>query len=224
MAAEEGLSTNALIMCFHDEILQHRGDVQNFTSFLRVTCLRYLKRKCDRPGSRGAGQRRHGPDGGRRHPASRQDHALTGLARTSIPQLRNRPNHDGQAHPHHDPRPRPGRLAQVLRRGLRVHALPPARLPRLLARLSAQRGIGDRDRAHLEQGPRHALHPWRRLWPRGLRRPRRAGPACRTDWPGHQPLPVKEFRNGDELIARFFFILDPDGYKIEVLERHGHYR
>ncbi len=48
MAAEEGLSTNALIMCFHDEILQHRGDVQNFTSFLRVTCLRYLKRKCDR--------------------------------------------------------------------------------------------------------------------------------------------------------------------------------
>ncbi len=41
---------------------------------------------------------------------------------------------------------------------------------------------------------------------------------------GHQPLPVKEFRNGDELIARFFFILDPDGYKIEVLERHGHYR
>lgn len=41
---------------------------------------------------------------------------------------------------------------------------------------------------------------------------------------GYQPLPVKEFRSGDTLLARFFFIQDPDGYKIEVLERHGHYR
>lgn len=41
---------------------------------------------------------------------------------------------------------------------------------------------------------------------------------------GHNPLPVKEFKAGDRLLARFFFILDPDGYKIEVLERHGHYR
>ncbi|WP_066254657.1 VOC family protein [Hydrogenophaga flava] len=41
---------------------------------------------------------------------------------------------------------------------------------------------------------------------------------------GHAPLPVKEFKAGETLLARFFFILDPDGYKIEVLERHGHYR
>lgn len=41
---------------------------------------------------------------------------------------------------------------------------------------------------------------------------------------GHAPLPVKEFKHGDTLLARFFFIQDPDGYKIEVLERHGHYR
>ena len=41
---------------------------------------------------------------------------------------------------------------------------------------------------------------------------------------GYEPLPVKEFKSGDELLARFFFILDPDGYKIEVLEKHGHYR
>ena len=40
---------------------------------------------------------------------------------------------------------------------------------------------------------------------------------------GHAPTPVKEFRRGEELLARFFFIQDPDGYKIEVLERHGHY-
>ena len=41
---------------------------------------------------------------------------------------------------------------------------------------------------------------------------------------GYEPLHVKEFKSGDELLARFFFILDPDGYKIEVLEKHGHYR
>lgn len=47
MAAEEGVTTNALIVQFHDEILRHRGDVQNFTSFLRVTCLRFLDRQCN---------------------------------------------------------------------------------------------------------------------------------------------------------------------------------
>lgn len=41
---------------------------------------------------------------------------------------------------------------------------------------------------------------------------------------GYEPSPVKEFKRGEELLARFFFIQDPDGYKIEVLERHGHYR
>jgi len=41
---------------------------------------------------------------------------------------------------------------------------------------------------------------------------------------GYEPSPVKEFRVDDTLLARFFFILDPDGYKIEVLEKHGHYR
>jgi lactoylglutathione lyase len=29
---------------------------------------------------------------------------------------------------------------------------------------------------------------------------------------------------GTEVIARFFFITDPDGYQIEVLQRHGRYR
>ena len=41
---------------------------------------------------------------------------------------------------------------------------------------------------------------------------------------GHAPTPVKEFKRDDELLARFCFIQDPDGYKIELLERHGHYR
>ena len=40
---------------------------------------------------------------------------------------------------------------------------------------------------------------------------------------GHQSTPIKEFKRGDEMLARFFFLQDPDGYKIEVLERAGHY-
>jgi predicted DNA-binding ribbon-helix-helix protein len=47
MANDEGCTTNALIVQFHDEILRHRGDVQNFSSFLRITCMRYLRRKCE---------------------------------------------------------------------------------------------------------------------------------------------------------------------------------
>jgi lactoylglutathione lyase len=41
---------------------------------------------------------------------------------------------------------------------------------------------------------------------------------------GLTPAPIKEFKRGDELLARFFFIQDPDGYKIEVLQRSGHYQ
>ena len=41
---------------------------------------------------------------------------------------------------------------------------------------------------------------------------------------GYEPAPIMEFKRDDELLARFFFIQDPDGYKIEMLERHGHYR
>ena len=39
-----------------------------------------------------------------------------------------------------------------------------------------------------------------------------------------QPEAVKEFYREGSLMARFFFVTDPDGYRIEVLERHGRYR
>ena len=41
---------------------------------------------------------------------------------------------------------------------------------------------------------------------------------------GLEPNDVKEFHRDGSLMARFFFVQDPDGYKIEVLERHGRYR
>jgi lactoylglutathione lyase len=41
---------------------------------------------------------------------------------------------------------------------------------------------------------------------------------------GIMPEPVKEFRRDGALLARFFFLNDPDGYRIEVLQRHGRYR
>ncbi len=39
-----------------------------------------------------------------------------------------------------------------------------------------------------------------------------------------KPTDIVEFAPDNNLIARFFFITDPDGYKIEVLQRHGHYQ
>jgi predicted DNA-binding ribbon-helix-helix protein len=45
MAEAEGCTTNHLIVLFHDEILAHRGEVPNFASFLRVTAMRFLRRK-----------------------------------------------------------------------------------------------------------------------------------------------------------------------------------
>ena len=41
---------------------------------------------------------------------------------------------------------------------------------------------------------------------------------------GLSPNPIKEFMREGALMARFFFVQDPDGYKVEVLQRHGRYR
>ncbi|OCP19862.1 MULTISPECIES: VOC family protein [unclassified Ensifer] len=40
---------------------------------------------------------------------------------------------------------------------------------------------------------------------------------------GLGPNKIVEFKRDGALLARFFFITDPDGYKIEVLQRHGRY-
>lgn len=40
---------------------------------------------------------------------------------------------------------------------------------------------------------------------------------------GLNPNPVKEFHREGALMAKFFFVTDPDGYKIEVLQKHGRY-
>lgn len=41
---------------------------------------------------------------------------------------------------------------------------------------------------------------------------------------GLSPGKISEFTVDDALYARFFFVTDPDGYKIEVLQRHGRYK
>lgn len=41
---------------------------------------------------------------------------------------------------------------------------------------------------------------------------------------GLAPRDIVEFKRDGALMARFFFVQDPDGYKIEVLQRHGRYR
>ena len=41
---------------------------------------------------------------------------------------------------------------------------------------------------------------------------------------GLKPRKQIDFNHDDELLARFFFVADPDGYEIEVMQRHGRYR
>ena len=41
---------------------------------------------------------------------------------------------------------------------------------------------------------------------------------------GYAPTDIVAFAPDDNLLARFFFVNDPDGYEIEVLQRHGHYQ
>jgi lactoylglutathione lyase len=40
---------------------------------------------------------------------------------------------------------------------------------------------------------------------------------------GYEPRKLVDFAPAGETIARFFFIQDPDGYEIEVLQRRGRY-
>jgi predicted DNA-binding ribbon-helix-helix protein len=42
MAAEEGMTTPRFLATLHDEVLEHRGEVRNFASLLRVACTVYL--------------------------------------------------------------------------------------------------------------------------------------------------------------------------------------
>lgn len=41
---------------------------------------------------------------------------------------------------------------------------------------------------------------------------------------GLNPRKLVEFAPDGELVAKFFFVQDPDGYEIEVLQRAGHYQ
>ncbi len=40
---------------------------------------------------------------------------------------------------------------------------------------------------------------------------------------GFSPRKIVEFEREGVLLARFFFVADPDGYEIELLQRHGRY-
>jgi lactoylglutathione lyase len=37
------------------------------------------------------------------------------------------------------------------------------------------------------------------------------------------PGPMRDFKHNEKTLARFFFVTDPDGYKIEVIEKGGRY-
>jgi lactoylglutathione lyase len=41
---------------------------------------------------------------------------------------------------------------------------------------------------------------------------------------GFAPRKLVDFQNNGQRVARFFFVADPDGYQIEVIERGGRFR
>jgi len=47
---------------------------------------------------------------------------------------------------------------------------------------------------------------------------------ARFEAAGLEPRKIVEFNRDGGLFARFFFVEDPDGYKIEVLQRHGRFK
>ena len=50
------------------------------------------------------------------------------------------------------------------------------------------------------------------------------GEHARFESLGLEPRKIVAFERDGALMARFFFVEDPDGYKIEVLQRHGRYQ
>jgi len=46
---------------------------------------------------------------------------------------------------------------------------------------------------------------------------------ARFEAAGLAPRKIVELNRDGALLARFFFVADPDGYQIEVLQRHGRY-
>lgn len=51
IAEVDGMTTNQLISKLYDEVMDYRGEVVNFASFLRVSCTRYLSQRATRPAS-----------------------------------------------------------------------------------------------------------------------------------------------------------------------------
>lgn len=47
VAERDGMNTNQLITKLYDELIAYRGETDNFSSFLRVCCLRYLSLMVD---------------------------------------------------------------------------------------------------------------------------------------------------------------------------------
>lgn len=49
MAEDEGVTTPAFISTLHSEVLELRGEPENFTSLLRCTCLKFMELSLSRP-------------------------------------------------------------------------------------------------------------------------------------------------------------------------------
>lgn len=49
IAETDGMTTNQLVAKLYEEVMDYRGEVVNFASFLRVSCTRYLSQRRVQP-------------------------------------------------------------------------------------------------------------------------------------------------------------------------------
>ena len=89
--------------------------------------------------------------------------------------------------------------------------------------LPARSGLAVRDRTDRQQGPDRGLRSRRRIRARRLHRRGSVRRACPLPPRGPARDRGEDLKQGGAELARFFFATDPDGYKIEVIQRGGRF-
>ena len=116
------------------------------------------------------------------------------------------------------------RSVDFYRRAFRMRGGRPVRFRGLHAGLSARRRQRLRAGADHQSRPDRAIRAGRRYGHIAFVVEDLAAEHARFMAEGLAPNQIREFHRDGALMAKFFFVQDPDGYRIEVLQRHGRYR
>ena len=130
--------------------------------------------------------------------------------------------HDGKTNPFNDPRGRRGKVDRVLPHGLWHDGQGQVRFRKL--HLIYLAGSGSHFELELainkgQDAPYELGHGYGHL---AFAVDNLEATHAAVKAAGHAPRDIVEFRpDGENLLAKFFFIADPDGYQIEVLQASG---